>query len=45
VLLVAERAALLAGRDDEFTLLVTIGYTGMRWPRRSAWSATCCSRA
>jgi hypothetical protein len=31
VLLVAERAALLAGRDDEFTLLVTIGYTGMRW--------------
>jgi hypothetical protein len=31
VLLVAERAALLAGRDDEFTTLVTIGYTGMRW--------------
>jgi hypothetical protein len=31
VLLVAERAALLAGRDDEFTLLVTTGYTGMRW--------------
>ena len=31
VLLVAGRAALLAGRDDEFTLLVTIGYTGMRW--------------
>ena len=31
VLLVAERAALLAGRDDEFTLLITIGYTGMRW--------------
>ena len=30
VLLVAERAALLAGRDDEFTMLVTIGYTGMR---------------
>jgi integrase len=28
---VAERAALLAGRDDEFTMLVTIGYTGMRW--------------
>ena len=27
----AERAALLAGRDDEFTMLVTIGYTGMRW--------------
>lgn len=31
VLLVAERAALLAGRDEEFTMLVTIGYTGMRW--------------
>jgi hypothetical protein len=31
VLLVAERAALLADRDDEFTTLVTIGYTGMRW--------------
>jgi len=31
VLLLAERAALLAGRDDEFTMLVTIGYTGMRW--------------
>jgi hypothetical protein len=30
-LLVAERAALLTGRDDEFTMLVTIGYTGMRW--------------
>ena len=27
----AERAALLADRDDEFTMLVTIGYTGMRW--------------
>ena len=31
VLLVAERAALLVGNDAEFTLLVTIGYTGMRW--------------
>ena len=31
VLFTAERAALLTGRDDEFTLLVTIGYTGMRW--------------
>jgi hypothetical protein len=31
VLLAAERAALLSGRDDEFTMLVTIGYTGMRW--------------
>ena len=31
VLLVAERAALLTGRDEEFTMLVTIAYTGMRW--------------
>jgi Phage integrase, N-terminal SAM-like domain len=31
VLLVAERAALLAGRGDEFTMMLTIGYTGMRW--------------
>ena len=30
-LLIAERAALLSGRDDDFTLIVTIGYTGMRW--------------
>ncbi len=30
-LLVAERAALLSGRDDEFTLVITIGYTGLRW--------------
>ena len=27
-LLLAERAALLSGRDDDFTMLVTIGYTG-----------------
>jgi len=31
VLLLAERAALMAGRDDEFTMLLTIGYTGLRW--------------
>ena len=31
ILLAAERAALLASRDDEFTMLVTIAYTGMRW--------------
>ncbi|MER7361823.1 site-specific integrase [Nonomuraea wenchangensis] len=30
-LLVAERASLLSGRDDEFILLTTIAYTGMRW--------------
>jgi len=31
VLLVAERAALLSGSDDEFTLIITMAYTGMRW--------------
>jgi integrase len=30
-LLTAERAALLAGRDDEFVALVLKAYTGMRW--------------
>ena len=30
-LLLAERAALLSGRHDDFTLIVTIGYTGLRW--------------
>jgi hypothetical protein len=28
---VAERAALLDGRDEEFTRQITIAYTGMRW--------------
>jgi hypothetical protein len=30
-LLVAERAALLSGREEDFTMVVTIAYTGMRW--------------
>jgi hypothetical protein len=30
-LLVTERAALLFGRDEDFTMVVTIGYTGLRW--------------
>ncbi|MFD4000893.1 LacI family DNA-binding transcriptional regulator [Streptomyces rubiginosohelvolus] len=30
-LLVAERAALLSGRDDEFVQEVTVSYTGIRW--------------
>jgi len=30
-LLIAERAALLTGRDEDFTMIVTIGYTGLRW--------------
>jgi hypothetical protein len=29
-LLVAERAALLSGRDDDFTMVVTVAYTGLR---------------
>ena len=31
VLLLAERGALLSGRDEDFTMIVTIAYTGMRW--------------
>jgi integrase len=30
-LLVAERAALLTGRDEDFIMVVTIAYTGLRW--------------
>ncbi|PRX90703.1 LacI family DNA-binding transcriptional regulator [Allonocardiopsis opalescens] len=30
-LLIAERAALLTGRDDEFVMLITDAYTGMRF--------------
>lgn len=29
--LVAERASVLSGRDDEFVKLISIAYTGMRW--------------
>jgi hypothetical protein len=31
ILLVAERAALLSGRDDEFVAIMAMGDTGMRW--------------
>jgi integrase len=31
ILLLAERAALLSGRDDEFVAVVLKGFTGMRW--------------
>jgi integrase len=31
ILLIAERAALLSGRDDEFVACVTKAYTGIRW--------------
>jgi len=30
-LLLAERAALLSGRDEDFTMIVTLSYTGLRW--------------
>jgi integrase len=31
ILLIAERAALLSGRDDEFVAVVLMGFTGLRW--------------
>jgi hypothetical protein len=31
LLLIAERSALLSGRDDEFVAVVLDGYTGIRW--------------
>ncbi|ALG05791.1 LacI family DNA-binding transcriptional regulator [Kibdelosporangium phytohabitans] len=31
LLLIAERAAILSGRDDEFVAITLMGYTGMRW--------------
>ena len=31
LLLIAERAALLSGRDDEFVAVIVAGYTGIRW--------------
>jgi integrase len=31
ILLIAERAALLSGRDDEFAATILLGFTGIRW--------------
>jgi len=31
LMLLAERAALLSGRDDEFVAIMIMGYTGIRW--------------
>jgi integrase len=31
MLLIAERVALLSGRDDEFVAVMTAGFTGIRW--------------
>ncbi|MEC3995252.1 hypothetical protein VSR01_17585 [Actinacidiphila sp. DG2A-62] len=36
-LLIAERASLLSGRDDEFVAHIHKTYTGMRWGNWSAW--------
>ncbi|MEU4801198.1 LacI family DNA-binding transcriptional regulator [Actinosynnema sp. NPDC023587] len=41
VLLIAERAALLSGRDDEFVAIVTLGFTGMRWGELVGLEARC----
>ncbi|WP_242907469.1 tyrosine-type recombinase/integrase [Actinomadura terrae] len=30
-LLLAERCALLSGRDDDFVMIITVAYTGVRW--------------
>jgi hypothetical protein len=35
MLLIAERAALLSGRDDEFIAVTLLAYTGIRWGERS----------
>lgn len=37
MLLIAERASILSGRDDEFVALIMKGYTGMRWAKLSVW--------
>lgn len=29
--LAAERAALLTGRDEDFTMVITMAYNGLRW--------------
>jgi hypothetical protein len=45
VLLIAERTALLSGRDDEFVAVVTQGFTGIRWGELVVWRrGTCVSR-
>jgi integrase len=48
VLLIAERAAPLSGRDDELVALLLKGFTGMRWgellaSRRSIFARTACA--
>jgi hypothetical protein len=40
ILLIAERAALLSGRDDEFVAVVTLGFTGIRWGELVGLEAT-----
>jgi integrase len=40
-LLIAERAALLSGRDEEFVQVITMQYTGMRWGEMTGLEASC----
>jgi integrase len=42
--LVAERAALLSGQDDDFVLLIAIAYTGMRWAEMIGLESEYCQR-
>lgn len=40
-LLFAERCAVLSGRDDDFVLVITTAYTGMRWSEVMGLSPEC----
>jgi integrase len=39
-LLIAERASILSGRDDEFVMITTMHYTGLRWAEAVGLDAT-----
>jgi integrase len=41
VLLIAERAAALSGSDTDFTVIMTLAYTGMRWSEIIGLPPTC----
>ncbi|QKG20074.1 site-specific integrase [Actinomadura verrucosospora] len=41
-LLLAERCALLSGRDDDFVMIVLTAYTGMRWGEVHGLERTAC---
>jgi integrase len=40
-LLIAERAALLSGTSDDFLLIITIAYTGLRWAEAIGLERAC----